>query len=266
MMDTSGNPATVGQLRRLARCLLLAGTVFSGLPAAAHSQAGLLTGRLVDSSGAPVPNADVVLAAGSRTATVDINGRFAFKDVSTGYHTVLARAIGYGFTSARVFVPPNDSGHVEIRMQASPRWLSPLEVTVSADAALLPDFARRRRAGFGYFVSRAELEAAGPITLSQYLRRIPVIRIRESLGLAQAVSSRGPRTALVGGAVVSVPCVMRIALDGQLQPEEVGLDLVSPIEIGGVEIYPGPSTIPAEFAAWSNEIGCGLIMVWTRRR
>jgi hypothetical protein len=265
-MNVLGYPAMAGRLLRLARCLLLAGSGSFVLADAANCQAGLLTGRLVDSAGAPVPNADVVLAAGSRTATVDVNGRFTFRDVSPGYHTVLARAIGYGFTSARVFVPPDDTGHVEIRMQASPRWLSPIEVTVSADAALLPDFSRRRRAGFGYFVSRAELEAAGPITLSQYLRRIPVIRIRESLGLAQAVSSRGSRTALVNGAVMAVPCVMRIALDGQLQPEEVGLDLISPIEIGGIEIYPGPSTIPAEFAAWSNEIGCGLIVVWTRRR
>jgi hypothetical protein len=265
-MNVLGDSAMARRLLRLVRCLLLAGAGSFVLAGAANGQAGQLTGRLVDSAGAPVPNADVVLAAGSRTAAVDINGRFTFVDVPVGYHTVLARAIGFGFTSARVFVPPNDSGHVEIRMQASLRWLSPIEVTVSADAALLPDFARRRRAGFGYFVSRAELEAAGPITLSQYLRRIPVIRIRESLGLAQAVSSRGPRTALVNGALVAVPCVMRIALDGQLQPEEVGLDLVSPIEIGGIEIYPGSSTIPAEFAAWSNEIGCGLIVVWTRRR
>jgi hypothetical protein len=265
-MNASDTLAMAGRSLRLARSLILAGAGFCVFAGAANSQGGLLTGRLVDSAGAPVPNADVVLAAGSRTATVDINGRFSFRNVEAGYHTVLARAIGFGFTSARVFVPPDDSGHVEIRMQASPRWLSPIEVTVSADAALLPDFARRRRAGFGYFVSRAELEAAGPITLSQYLRRIPVIRIRESVGLAQAVSSRGPRTALVNGALVTVPCVMRIALDGQLQPEEVGLDLVSPMEIGGIEIYPGSSTIPAEFAAWSNEIGCGLIVVWTRRR
>ena len=73
-MDACGNSVMAGQLRCLARSLLLAGAGFFGVPALAHSQAGLLTGRLVDSSGAPVPNADVVLAAGSRTATVDING------------------------------------------------------------------------------------------------------------------------------------------------------------------------------------------------
>jgi len=255
-----------GRLRGRVPGLLLAGAAVLGATATAHAQAGTLVGHVLDSAGAPVPNADVVLAAGTRTTAVDVNGRFQFSGVPAGYHTVMARAIGYGFTSARVQVPPDDTGQVEIRMRARARWLSPIEVTVSAEAALLPDFARRRRAGFGYFVSRAEIEAANPITLSQYLRRIPVIRIRESLGLAQAVSSRGPRTELVDGAVMAVPCVMRIALDGQLQPEEVGLNIVAPGEIGGIEIYPGPSTIPAEFAAWSNEIGCGLIVVWTRRR
>jgi hypothetical protein len=265
-MDAIGSRVLADKLRQLARCLLLAGAGFFGLSTAANGQTGLLTGRLLDSAGVPVPNADVVLAAGTRIAAVDINGRFRFSDVPAGTHTVMARAIGYGFTSARVLVPPGDTGYVEIRMRASARWLDPIEVTVSAEAALLPDFARRRRSGFGYFVSRAEIEAAAPITLSQYLRRIPVIRIRESLGLAQAVSSRGLRTELIDGELRVVPCVMRIALDGQLQPEEVGIDIVPPGEIGGIEIYAGSATIPAEFASWSTEIGCGLIVVWTRRR
>ena len=150
------------------------------------------------------------------------------------------------------------------------RNLNPSEMSAAERSRELADnLATGKEFAGGEIVSpklRAEIEAANPITLSQYLRRIPVIRIRESLGLAQAVSSRGPRTELIDGAVMAVPCVMRIALDGQLQPEDVGLNIVAPGEIGGIEIYPGPSTIPAEFAAWSNEIGCGLIVVWTRRR
>jgi len=139
-------------------------------------------------------------------------------------------------------------------------------VSASRETPLLPDFERRRRAGFGYFISRDEIVAANPHRVSQFLRRFPVIRIMDSLGVPQAVSSRGPKLVASGQAMVTAPCVMRIALDGQLFPAGTSLDFVSPASLGGIEMYLGPSTLPVEFAALSRDVSCGLVVLWTRRK
>ena len=40
---------------------------------------------------------------------------------------------------------------------------------------------------------------------------------------------------------------------------------IAPEEIHGIEIYPGPATIPAEYASMTRDASCGLIAIWTRR-
>lgn len=253
-------------LQRLITFFLFLGGNLSGREALAIRQVGTLAGRVVDESGAPVPYADIVLTEPLRTVAVNRSGAFAISGIPSGQHTVMARAIGHHFAFTRVHVPPGDTGWVLLRMRAFPQRLAPVIVSARAEASLLPDFERRRRAGFGYFISRDEIEAANPLSVSQFLRRFPVIRIMDSLGVPQAVSSRGPKLVASGQAMVTAPCVMRVALDGQLLPAGTSLDFISPSSIGGIEMYLGPSTIPVEFAAVSRDVACGLVVLWTRRR
>ena len=39
-------------------------------------------------------------------------------------------------------------------------------------------------------------------------------------------------------------------------------DFVIPIEIAGVEVYRGPSELPAEFAGMESR--CGAVVIWTK--
>jgi hypothetical protein len=87
----------------------------------------------------------------------------------------------------------------------------------------------------------------------------------DSSGVPQALANRARKVSAAGQAMVVVPCVMRVALDGQLLPAGTSLDLVTPSALAAIEIYPGPATIPVEFAGMARDIGCGLIVLWTRR-
>ena len=60
-------------------------------------------------------------------------------------------------------------------------------------------------------------------------------------------------------------CPLRVAVDGQLKEPGYSLNLLAPEEIHGIEIYPGPSTIPAEYATMASNGACGVIVIWTRR-
>ena len=61
-----------------------------------------------------------------------------------------------------------------------------------------------------------------------------------------------------------VSCVLRIVVDGI--PKEWGYDmnLLDPREVYGMEIYAGPSTIPAQYQFMGRDGYCGLILIWTR--
>ena len=237
------------------------------LEAQAAARAATIVGLVLDDFDNPVPNADVVLTEARQTLPVNRLGRFTFSGNVSGRHTVMVRAIGYKVAFVRVDVPAGDTGWVLVRMRMLPQRLAPVETTATPDEAeLLPDFERRRRAGFGYFITQEDIAAARPITVSQFLRRFPTVRVMDSMGVPQALSSRGPKITVFGQAMIVVPCVMRVAVDGQMLPAGTSLDFASPSQLAGIEIYPGPSTLPVEFAALAKDAACGLIVFWTRRQ
>jgi hypothetical protein len=180
--------------------------------------------------------------------------------------SLMARAIGYRPSFATVQISPHDTTFVLFRMRPIVQRLPDLVTMTPETDVLLPDFARRRSSGMGYFVDQETFVAAHPISVSQFLRRYPVLQIVDSTGIPQAISRRGPKVVATGAAMVSVPCVMRVAVDGQLLPWGTSLDFVPPNAVGALEIFPGPATVPVEFAGQSKDIGCGLISLWTRRR
>jgi hypothetical protein len=75
---------------------------------------------------------------------------------------------------------------------------------------------------------------------------------------------RGQKLVCTDGQCYAVPCVLRTAIDGQIQSWGTSLDLMGVEEIAALEVYLGPSSIPAEFASLRRDQACGLIVIWTR--
>ncbi|WP_241789150.1 SusC/RagA family TonB-linked outer membrane protein [Sphingobacterium rhinopitheci] len=61
----------------------------------ANLQVNLLTGKIVDANGQPVPGATVKVLNLPKATSSDANGIFRLNDVSVGKHTVVVNAIGY---------------------------------------------------------------------------------------------------------------------------------------------------------------------------
>ncbi len=147
----------------LLRTLLLRLVVASPVWAA---PADTLRGRVVDSAGAPIAAARVVLVElGRATLTAD-DGTFAFASVHTGRYTVVVRRLGYGAVTAQVAVPA--AAPLTIALRSAPAAVAPVTVTATRDALdrrasplpadVLTDEALRRAAG----VSLARTLAALP--------------------------------------------------------------------------------------------------------
>lgn len=159
-----------------------------------------------------------------------------------------------------------DTAHLRITLELVVPTLS--EVTVREEATTSPrfdGFNRRRKQGTGgRYITQTDIEQRLPAVTTDLLRRVPGVRIADSMGVALAISTRSPKPRITPRQSGAVPCVMRVAVDGFLKDPTFPMNSILPHEIYGIEVYSGPSSIPAEFGGARADAYCGLIMIWTR--
>lgn len=262
----------------IARVFVLASLFAAGLGSDAVAQGGppvapllpaVISGRVVSVLGQPIADATVTLEDSELAATTTASGRFVLVVDFVDSGVVAFRKLGFAPAQATVRLARGDTLRLVARLVPA-QLLADVRVVDSAPSESptlrLTGFDERRRRGRGVFVTGDEIQRLNPMRTEDVLRRTGALRIVDSAGVPIAVSIRGPKWDLrrmTGDA----PCVMRIALDGVMMPWGFSLsDLPSPREVGGIEIYKGAATMPAEFAGQRTDMSCGVIMIWTRVR
>lgn len=186
-------------------------------------------------------------------------GQFEIKHVPVGTHQVRVSRIGYRAKTFEVPVAADDRTiYLTVSLEPLPVELDPVVIRGDTNTVVaygrMADFYRRKRMGWGRFITRQDIERWNPFRVSDVLRTQPGVWIRHN-GYGQAeVSFRGY------GALR--PCPPAIYLDHMRVPGDFGFgidDWVLPQDVEGIEIYNGFSITPAEF--WG---GCGAIVIWTR--
>ena len=152
-------------LRTLLLCLLVPAPARAAPP-------DTLSGRVSDSTGAPVAAAQVALVDLGRATVSGPDGRFVFVSVPPGRYTVIVRRLGYGTVSAPAVVPAG--APLEIALRSAPALVDPITVTATRSpldrrASPLPadvlDDERLRR-GWSVSLARAIEQLPGVRSLS----------------------------------------------------------------------------------------------------
>lgn len=198
--------------------------------------------------------------------STDEKGDFAMSVQAGQPINLLLRRLGYD--SLTVALDSVSERHYEFALERAPRTLDTVAVDARAKSwsPKLEGFEQRlaRRNG-GTFYTREDIEQRRPLTVSDLVRRSPGVRVVDSMGVRLFASSRGnkisdsPRSGRK-----SVPCIMRVGLDGQVMEWGFAADQVATTEIYGIEVYSGPATVPREYASQVADGYCGLVMIWTR--
>lgn len=239
----------------------------------AGESAGRIVGRVRDrATGRPVTSATVVLGDGMGSAASDGQGRFVLPEVLPGRHRLAVRHLGYAEVSETVEVPARRTVDVDIRLSADPVELEPLVVTTVRERRLeMRGFYERKRwgerLGLGHFFTREEIERRSPHNLSHMIADLPGARIDCSgnarmksdacaIGFSRIADCRQANVYLDGAPVIETLATGEVW--GSLAFDE----LVTPVEVEAVEVYPGASAAPAEFGGSSGQ--CGVIVIWTR--
>lgn len=180
----------------------------------------------------------------------DDRGHASFTELVPGRYVIVIERLGYGEARASLNLPASSLTTVTAELVPEVLELEPIIVSTTRRGADMGGFEERRRLGFGYFITKADLET-NPSHVSSLLRTIPGVQVTPGTGL-----TGGGHLSMRGG------CRPNLMLDGMpLGPVE-GLaidDYMTPNEIEAIEVYHGIEA-PIRF----GNSPCGAVVIWTR--
>ena len=167
--------------------------------------------------------------------------------VPLGDYVLLVRRLGYEGTTVKISVESEAATRVAFALNPAGVRLAEIEVKDRGVSQRMTEFYERRALGVGHFSAREEIVTRNPVSTFEMFRGIPSLRIGDmgTDGTAKIVSTRSR-------------CAPQIMLNGL---PITAAYVPAPTEVGGIEVYAGPATIPLQFkgkGAW-----CALILIWT---
>lgn len=247
------SPRSRRDLARVALTLLALACLRELPRARAQEGSAAIMGQLVDrQTRAPIRGATVLILGTPAMATSDTAGRFEHTGLARGYHILQARAVGYTMGAWQVGLGEGEVLSLVLEMQPADPQLPPIEVVTRRGEVgrRFEEFERRRERGQGHFITREQIVARNPNTLTDILRTVRGVR---------AECSGSSCILRMGRAVRS--CEPEYFLDGFASSAFIAGG-IPPLDVQGIEVYRGASETPAEFIGSSS--GCGVISVWTR--
>src|SRR5262249_51411136 len=98
-------------------------TIVGSIPLAGQSRATTVSGRVVDSAGAPIVGVTLTVRGSRAGAVSDVAGRYELWNVDPGSHLLVARRIGYAVDSVTVVASAGSATTQDITLRPSPSRL-----------------------------------------------------------------------------------------------------------------------------------------------
>ena len=210
----------------------------------------MVISRVVDkASGQPIRGATVHAVGPRWSETTDDSGRAAFRGLAVGLQVIQVRALGFRSQLANIMLDAGDP--VELVVEMEPVTLTP--VTINGIAirvgSRFEEFDKRRARGRGHFFTREEIEKRHANSLTDLLQTVRGVKVDCGATMCAVRMARSAQG-----------CFPEYWIDGRLSNDfGPGTQLRS---LEGIEIYTGPSDMPAEFSG--SNAACGAVVMWTK--
>jgi len=222
-----------------------------GVSQAAPARA-TLAGRVVDANYRPVAEASVTIE-GFMSSSTDSAGRFAFPGLETETMLLRVQRLGYAPATRTVVFMAEAPQEVEIRLGLRATVLASVNVIDSSDIDPR-GYARRRRIGEGFFLTRDDIRERGPTPrVENLLAALPGLKLEAGV----VKLSRG-RISILGD---NCEDGVQYIVDGARAGPALTTRLSSPEMLTGIEIYKTASATPAVYR--TARTGCGTVVLWT---
>lgn len=215
-----------------------------------------LTGTVRDDRGRPLSGAQLLVWGSGVTGSTSEDGTFALGNLPAGSQALEVRYVGYAPRRVTVDLVSNATRSVTVTLDERADVLN--EVVVYGKRTKrsrdFTGFVQRSKAGFGHFLTRADIAKRHPFQFTDLFRMIPgfrVVPVTDGFGY-RIVSTRGTG---FGG-----QCQPDIYIDGMQIYDAGSIDAyVMPNDVAAVEAYAGPSGAPLQYTHGT----CGSILIWT---
>lgn len=229
--------------------MLVASPARSQDPPAQAGSAKILV--IDDETGEPIGGAFVRIKGRSPDQLTDEKGRLTLANLKPGKLTLEIGAIGYEARKEPVIIPDGPPAELRIGLSFTGEKLPDIVVEARQEK-LYPrysDFHRRLKNGAGFYITWREIHSRGYTRLADILRGVRGVQVTCQPADCLILMSR------------SSSCPPAIWVDGRLSDFYGGNTPIG--DIYGMEVYRGPSELPAEFT--TNGM-CGAIVLWTKNR
>lgn len=235
------------------RAVLSFVAVMSALAAGpAFAQRSSVVGVVRDSSGIPIPGAEVTAAASaSRT---DSLGRFYLSVPRADSISLVVRRMGFERVAFTISSAAAAENSIEVTMHALAVELAAVEVDAASLRArtVMEAFDRRRASGVGKFLTKEDIEKRSTQDLSNIVRGLPGVLIRRG---------RDGRGQLRFVQWQAKNCLPQFWVDGRVV-RGFDIDDMPASHVEGIELYDGPASTPGEFR--NAEFACGTVVIWSK--
>jgi hypothetical protein len=233
--------------------------VFGQDTARAAVPTGVVDGLVADTALRPLAGAAITILRTAIHVETGASGRFRIIGVPAGQYILIVRHLGHRPSSALIEVSANDTTRLSYTLEAAVTVLEKTVVVEQRLSSRLLEFEQRRKLGEGQFMDQAQIEARDAIMTGDLFRLWRGITLSPG---NMIISTRGSVHELTPTAEMSV-CASEVYVDGVHMPRGTPTDrLPVPKEIAGIEVYPGPATVPRQYAGGFAR--CGVVLIWTR--
>jgi hypothetical protein len=218
-------------------------------------------------TGDPIEGAEVIDVFTNTKALTTVTGTVSLSFLPDGGSMVRVQKIG--FSPETNVVPISEADTLPFMIMLRPAQTLPKVVTTDTArkyvSPALNAFEERRRSSVGgKFITPEQLRKSDNRKMTDVIREIgvPVSCAKVFPYPCYATSTRqGSKNALLGG-----HCDYDIYLDGNKvsTADYRDLQVIKVSEIGAVEAYMGPASMPIQYNATGSS--CGAILFWSRER
>lgn len=207
-------------------------------------------------NGQPVNGARITLWGTGVEVVSNAAGQFQFANLPEGTYTAEARALGYQPHRAPADLLASREAVVDLVLTPLVTTIDTLRVRANR-AVPLEEFERRRKLGFGHFVTEEEITKKAPTYMGDIFRGLP--------GVVTMPGQFGRDRVLIRGTGMTGDCAPAIFLNGlYVNIEDGDLDnIINPKDVRAIELYARTSSIPLQF---QTRNGCGSAVIWTGAR
>jgi TonB-linked SusC/RagA family outer membrane protein len=245
----------------------LSGALITGMSASAMAQQGTLTGTVTDrATGDPLENARVVVIGPNRIEVTGQDGRYTFRGVAAGTHSVRVLRLGYSPVTDTVAVTTGEMVNLDFALAPAPVQLDEIVTTATGQQS------RLEIGNSVATIAAAQVAEEAPITefgnlLSGRASGVQVLKSSGATGTGTKIRIRGSNSVSLSNEPLYYVDGVRIDATADGYAYNIGgqstsrINDLNPDDIENIEIVKGPSAA----TLYGIQAANGVVLITTKK-